>query len=565
MATKRGGTAQNPTSSGQPDFNSYDKRGFQIEALWSPASNVTVDYAARTPPTTATTPYRVQLLGEGAGAGPRAAPTPPHTERVEVADVGVPLRLSEGFTWGHRLNVDLGPRRLAAAQVDHRLPQPEAGPVRQRRRRPVGLRPNGLFSRYSIANFRQRQFSQELQLIGHLAEIEFVGGALLSARACHDQRPDPELADLERDRHGLHPAPAEPERREPGERQSAGRLEHPRLRALRPAEPRQDQELRRFGQATWTPAVLDSRAHLTVGGRFTHDERIGTLDTVNGAVPSYVDANKKTIVGVIPLDASWDRFDPMVDLAFDVTKDVNLYGKWSSGYKAGGANSRSLTYRPFDPEVVKMFELGAKTEFWEHRARLNVAAFYGDLKDVQVDFNVIVVGNTRGTLETTNAATGKTKGIEADFQIKPVSGLTLSANYAYTKATLSKAFNPFTNTQSTVYPLYTPKNAASGAVDYERPLMSATIKAHLDASWAQGQHTSTTDPSMSDESFIVNGRLALADIQLRGQDAQMEVAVWSRNLFNEQHVFLRNFNASLGTYGIFNEPRTYGVEARLRF
>jgi hypothetical protein len=27
----------------------------------------------------------------------------------------------------------------------------------------------------------------------------------------------------------------------------------------------------------------------------------------------------------------------------------------------------------------------------------------------------------------------------------------------------------------------------------------------------------------------------------------------------------KSINASLGTYGTFNEPRTYGIEARLRF
>ena len=255
----------------------------------------------------------------------------------------------------------------------------------------------------------------------------------------------------------------------------------------------------------------------------------------------------------------------MVTVAYDVTPDVNLYGRWSTGYKSGGANSRSLTYRAFDPETVSMYELGAKTQFWENRARLNLAAYYGEIKDAQVDFSVIILNNNRGTLETTNAATGKTKGVELDFTVTPAEGLTLSANYAYTKVELSKAFNPFTNTQAVIYPLYTPKNAGGVSIDYERPALGATFKAHLDANYADGQYTGTTDPTLSDSSFLVNARLSLTDIQISDTGAKLQLSLWSRNLLDEAHMFLKNTNAALGTYAIFNDPRTFGAEMNIKF
>jgi iron complex outermembrane receptor protein len=311
--------------------------------------------------------------------------------------------------------------------------------------------------------------------------------------------------------------------------------------------------------------VLDDALHVTLGGRLTKDEKVGSLDIVNGAIPSYVDANKNTVVGVIPLDESWSHFDPLVTLAYDVADNVHVYGRWSTGYKAGGANSRSLTYRPFDPEVVKMYEVGAKTEFFDRRARLNVAAYSGDIKDAQVDFNVLILNNNRGTLETTNAATGKTKGFEADFTLAVMEGLTVTAGYAYTKTTLSDAFNPFINARSKIYPIFTPKNAASLAVDYERPAFGATLRAHLDAAYADAQYANTTDPTLSDSSMIVNGRLALTDIRVNEEGPAIQLALWSRNLLNESHLFMRAYSAALGTYGIYNEPRTYGVELNVKF
>ena len=71
---------------------------------------------------------------------------------------------------------------------------------------------------------------------------------------------------------------------------------------------------------------------------------------------------------------------------------------------------------------------------------------------------------------------------------------------------------------------------------------------------------------LTDKSFVVNGRVALADIDLQSK-AKLQLSLWSRNLFNEQHVFYRAGFAygSTGPTGIYNEPRTYGIDAPVKF
>ena len=545
LLSKRDGTVSNPTTSGQPDFNSYDKRGFHAQALWKPSDDFSADYAFDVS-YDASTPFYVQLLKKGSLAlAPLIALQP---ERAKIADVGVPMRLSVGNTWGHRLTLDWNPgpdlevksvssyRKLNQSQFDNAEEVLSAYAA------------NGFFSRYSLAHVYQSQYSEEVQLIGRIPTVEFVAGAFYYHEHVRDNAQTPNSLQWNAS----------------GTAYTVLTLNLDTV-SLDRASHVTTESSGVFGQATWTPPVLDGISHLTLGGRFTHDAKSGSLDTVNGALPSFVDASHNTVTGVIPLDRSWNRFDPLVILAVDATSDVNLYGKWSSGYKSGGANSRSLTYRAFNPETVSMFELGAKTEFWDHRARFNLAAYAGDLKEVQVDFSVIILNNNRGTLETTNAATGKTKGVEADFAIQPIDGLTVSGSYTYTRVTLSKAFNPFTNAQATVYPLYTPRQAASLAVDYERSLGFATFTAHADADAADGQYTSTTDPTVSDKSLIVNARLALGDIRVADAGGVLQLSLWARNLLNEQHTFLKNTNASLGVYGIYNEPRTFGAEANMKF
>lgn len=543
LVTSRDGTVDNPTTSGQPNFNAYNKRGAQIEALWRLADDFNATYAFDTS-YDGTTPYYVQLLKKGALALAPAAPTQP--DRATRANVGVPLQWSTGLTWGHRLNLDWNAanwlevksissyRNLKQTQFDNGEENLSV------------YAPNGTFSRYSLANVYQYQYSEELQAIGSIPQVEFVAGALFYRERVHDNAQTPNSMQWNATGTAATFLPLD-----------LNAVPYDRASHVTTTS------YGVYGQAVWTPDFLDDAAHLTVGGRWTEDQKKGALDVVNGAVPSYVDPTGKTITGTIPLDKSWSHFDPLVTLTYDVSPDINVYGRWSTGYMAGGANSRSLTYRAFDPETDSMYEIGAKTEFWDNRARLNVAAYYGDLRDVQVDFNVLIVGNNRGTLETTNAATGSTRGVEVEFTVAPVDGLTLSANYSYTNVKLSQAFNPFINTQSVVYPLYTPKNAFSLSADYAQPAFGAVFKAHLDANYADGQYTNTTDPSLSDSSFIVNGRIGLGDIRLSNEGHSLEMALWSRNLFDEAHVFVRNTNAALGTYGIYNEPRTFGVEANI--
>ncbi len=64
----------------------------------------------------------------------------------------------------------------------------------------------------------------------------------------------------------------------------------------------------------------------------------------------------------------------------------------------------------------------------------------------------------------------------------------------------------------------------------------------------------------------MNGRLALTDIDV-GRGATVAFSLWSRNLLNEAHVYRRDpaNRATLGEYGNFNAPRTFGAEVSVNF
>ena len=108
----------------------------------------------------------------------------------------------------------------------------------------------------------------------------------------------------------------------------------------------------------------------------------------------------------------------MATVAYDVSDDVHVYAKYATGYRAGGASSRTSNYQAFDPEDVKSYEVGLKTDFWDHRARLNLAGYIMDRKNSQVDISSIqpTATGSFNNLVTINApGMTKIRGIEADL------------------------------------------------------------------------------------------------------------------------------------------------------
>ena len=145
--------------------------------------------------------------------------------------------------------------------------------------------------------------------------------------------------------------------------------------------------------------------------------------------------------------------------------------------------------------------------------------------------------------------------------------LRLSASYAYTDAKIPDTVNPFNNQVQKVFIAFTPPNAASVAADWNSPFMGATFKAHVDANYADATQAFDQFELKNDSSFIVNARLSVADIQTTPGGPELELALWSRNLFDEAYVYRRdpsNRN-SLGDYGNFNAPRTFGIELRANY
>src|SRR4030095_13803037 len=98
-------------------------------------------------------------------------------------------------------------------------------------------------------------------------------------------------------------------------------------------------------------------------------------------------------------------------------------------------SSRTSDYRAFNPEDVKSYEAGLKTEFFDRRLRSNIPGYLMNRKGSQVDLSTIqstATGNFNNLVTFNAPGTTKIRGIEADLTVQPITGLTLNASYAYT-------------------------------------------------------------------------------------------------------------------------------------
>jgi len=544
VQAKRGGTTENAMR-GENDFNSYDKRGARLSALWQPSDDFSALYAFDRS-YDGTTPYHTQVLV----AGPYLSPLQKagaSEDRRDSSILGGPQEENIGRTSGHLLNLSWtlndnlelksisSYRELEQGQFDMGLVDAISAYTGA----------NMPFGRYSLAQVYQHQYSQEFQLIGNTDQVQYLIGAFYYHETAGDnaQTPNMLLWGPGGNSYTLNPA--------------TNPLNLANVRIDRASKAWTD-SLGLFGQATWTPASLE-HLHLTAGGRYTRDDKNGILYIVNG-------------VGTdLSFDDSWGRFDPMVNIAYDLSDNAMAYAKYSTGFKAGGANSRSTTYTAFDPEEVAAFELGFKSQFWDNRARFNLALFDSKIEHKQVDFTLPFdpnSGETRTTMVTTNALGSTTsRGAEVEFSIMPLDNLTLSVNHAYTDIDSLTANDPFgAGVAVTVQPLLAPKNASSLAIDYWVPFANAaSLKFHVDGNWSDGFYTSEYDQTLTDRSFVVNARIALVDLPLDANGSTLDISLWSRNLLDEEHLFYRLNSAALGQTGIFNDPRTFGLDLAVHF
>ena len=307
--------------------------------------------------------------------------------------------------------------------------------------------------------------------------------------------------------------------------------------------------------------------------------------------------------------------EPVVrsDAGYDVTPEVHAYATYSKTFQTGGINLNGVPadavtglaqqqYYTVAPEGVKNYEIGVKSQFFDRKVTVNLAAFRTEISDYQAVFssnNASSLSALRGYIA--NVPKVRSQGIEADFSARPSERFNTYLNFAYTDATYRKFTNApppleltggatFSGTNcslptalaTTVSPIScdisgqrlpgVSRYALSFGAEANLPIpvagKSGQIYAAVDGSY-RSSFSSNATPSPSTDiagytltNFRVGWR---TETDVAG--VRIDVYGWVRNAFNVGYLEqLQIAPNSVGlVVGNLGEPRTFGGTVRLQF
>ncbi|MBN7795905.1 TonB-dependent receptor [Parahaliea mediterranea] len=313
-----------------------------------------------------------------------------------------------------------------------------------------------------------------------------------------------------------------------------------------------------YAQLTW---YLNDSVDLTGGLRYTSDNRELRIDSLAGATGA--------VFGPGDYQVDYEELTYTGTITWRPTADITTYAKVSTGYVSGGL----LSGIPYEPETLTSYELGFKSQLLENRLRLNLAAFYSDYEDLQIQAFL----NGRQFFD--NAGKASIEGAEAELEWLPADGLTLTASVGYTHHSYDEYFqrsadNTFVDITDDVSQQFVPKTTGRLSAQYYAPTFGNGMQAfgRVDGVYQgdtmltantlrdpEGQLSSLNDARELAGYWRVGARLGLAGIRLG--DAELTASLYGDNLLDED--YYPNANTAFALTRMYARGRTYGLELTL--
>jgi iron complex outermembrane recepter protein len=265
---------------------------------------------------------------------------------------------------------------------------------------------------------------------------------------------------------------------------------------------------------------------------------------------------------------------------FRISPELFVYGSFATGYKSGGVNPRPFfgpsagecsdlppgvlapcnQVLPFNPEFMRTYELGFKSDLFDRRLRVNGAFFFNKYKDIQLQLTACPASPC---LKPTNAGKADVKGFELEVKANPVDGFTLDGSLSYLDFKYTEiapaTLIPITNTTA-----YTPKWTYSFGAQYDWEINAGNLSVRLDG---QYQSEIFTDANNSVWSRVAPRFLANARFSYTTSDKDWQVALEAQNLFDKYYfTTVSDVTGSLGVQtGVPGLPRTFAISLKRNF
>lgn len=314
------------------------------------------------------------------------------------------------------------------------------------------------------------------------------------------------------------------------------------------------------------------------------------LDLVTGLRLEWRNADYADSLAVAA-DTGENLWGGNITLEYSPADNTLIYGTISRGYKAGGVNGRIISASAsnplirsevfeFDTEHMLNYELGIKGSWLDNRLQAQLAAFYQDRSDVQAKQSIFNPDDFSFDDFLTNAAGGKTTGLEAEVNYMAGDALRLFAAAGW----LNAEFEDFTSSSHVdarddynglvLPPVDLDGRDLAHGPNYQfftgaEYALTANLVLRLEVEGKDAFYFSNSHNEKSTAYELVNARLTY-----RGDN--WDLSLWGRNLADEDY-YTRGFyfsnqfgnNPANGyapeAYYQLGEPRIAGISGSYTF
>jgi iron complex outermembrane recepter protein len=314
-----------------------------------------------------------------------------------------------------------------------------------------------------------------------------------------------------------------------------------------------------------TTQDVASDTHLTVGVRYTWEQR-----SFRPSQQSFVYGESAGFAPPAGFPLQETVTKPTWRLALDhrFTGELLGYVSYNRGFKSGGYNTHSAENPPFSPETLDAYEIGGKTEWLDHRLRLNTAGFFYDYKNVQV-------AKYTTTSLIYNGAAAHIYGVDVDLDAVVAANLRIAAGVEwlharYTDFPSAPYSTPVIGGGPMLYYASAVGKALNNApdatavlrLDYRIPMRRGALHLNVAESYSSGYY-------QEPDNFLRQGAYSLVNASVAWLPGdRWTLKVYGSNLLNKAVAtqlstspvppitYLRDYS---------QPPRVYGASAEYRF
>lgn len=210
-----------------------------------------------------------------------------------------------------------------------------------------------------------------------------------------------------------------------------------------------------FGQLSFEPV---ENLKWTIGGRYT-SEKVD-FDGEMYTLPTSVAGTPRRFIGPVRGHTSVDNFSWRTALQYSFNRDLMVYVSAARGYKGPGIDTQGVISSDLTiirPEIPTSYEIGLRSQFLDRAVTLNLTGFATDFKDFQA--SVYDVDQSPARFILSNAGMLRTRGVEAELQVRSLSGLSFDAAVTYADSTYADFKNISCYSGQTVLPFGTPRTS----------------------------------------------------------------------------------------------------------